>query len=282
MIIFLLFNHSPFAYITSVDKSHSCIINSITMSEICVICQEKLCSSFSTIGTIVPCGHVVHRSCFQDFITAHSTSNTHITRVSRLPRCPICQHESKEFMQLFLSFDPAFDESPTNATETIAQSKDQYDKLLDLERIYSVKIVELGRVLGQQIDQSNERIELLRSERQQLISNSRDKSDKLLEWGRSYLVWVVLVSGIVLLLFYEKLRDLERIYSVKIVELGRVLGQQIDQSNERIELLRSVQQLISNSKDKSDQLLALVGSYLVWAVLLTGIVLLLFHENGHI
>ena len=105
-------------------------------------------------------------------------------------------------MQLFLSFDPAFDESPTNATETIAQSKDQYDKLLDLERIYSVKIVELGRVLGQQIDQSNERIELLRSV-QQLISNSKDKSDQLLDLERSYLVWVVLLTGIVLLLFHE-------------------------------------------------------------------------------
>jgi len=138
------------------------------MSEYCVICQETLCSPFSTIGTIVPCGHVVHRSCFQDFITAHNISNTHITRVraaltsvnlstfSRLPHCPICKHESKEFMPLFLSFDPY--ESPTNAT-----------------------VVELGRFLGQKIDQSNETIELLRSERQQLISNSKDQSDKLLD-----------------------------------------------------------------------------------------------------
>ena len=140
------------------------------MSEYCVICQETLCSPFSTIGTIVPCGHVVHRSCFQDFITAHNISNTHITRVraaltsvnlstfSRLPHCPICKHESKEFMPLFLSFDPY--ESPTNAT-----------------------VVELGRFLGQKIDQSNETIELLRSERQQLISNSKDQSKMLLDLG---------------------------------------------------------------------------------------------------
>eukprot|EP00979_Chaetoceros_neogracilis_P000486 scaffold109_cov294-Chaetoceros_neogracile.AAC.9 len=89
-------------------------------------------------------------------------------------------------MPLFLSFDPY--ESPTNAT-----------------------VVELGRFLGQKIDQSNETIELLRSERQQLISNSKDQSDKLL-----------------------------------------------DQRNETIKLLRSErQQLISNSKDQSKKLLDL-------------------------
>eukprot|EP00979_Chaetoceros_neogracilis_P000474 scaffold108_cov157-Chaetoceros_neogracile.AAC.5 len=93
-------------------------------------------------------------------------------------------------MPLFLSFDPY--ESPTNAT-----------------------VVELGRFLGQKIDQSNETIKLLRSERQQLISNSKDQSDKLLD--------------------LEARLKREQSYTVNI-------SQKIDQSNETIELLRSERQ----------------------------------------
>jgi hypothetical protein len=116
----------------------------------------------------------VARSCFQDFITAHNISNTHITR-----------------------------ESPTNATETIEFLRSERQQLIAQSKDQSEKLLEWCRFLGQKIDQSNETIESLCSERQQLISNSKDKSDQLLDLERSYLVWVVLLTGIVLFLFHE-------------------------------------------------------------------------------
>jgi hypothetical protein len=96
----------------------------------------------------------VARSCFQDFITAHNISNTHITR-----------------------------ESPTNATETIEFLRSERQQLIAQSKDQSEKLLEWCRFLGQKIDQSNETIESLCSERQQLISNSKDQSKMLLDLG---------------------------------------------------------------------------------------------------
>lgn len=71
------------------------------MTEKCPICLESLSSD---IGVIVPCGHCVHRSCFEAY-REHHAKTVEAPSDSKLPMppCPMCKRKSKKFHNIFLT-----------------------------------------------------------------------------------------------------------------------------------------------------------------------------------
>ena len=71
------------------------------MTEKCPICLESLSSD---IGVIVPCGHCVHRSCFESY-REHYAKTVEAPSDSKLPMppCPMCKRKCKKFHNIFLT-----------------------------------------------------------------------------------------------------------------------------------------------------------------------------------
>lgn len=72
------------------------------MTEKCPICLESLNSD---IGVIVPCGHCLHRSCFQALQENHAQNDDASSTSSKpsMPPCPVCKGKSKKFHNIFLT-----------------------------------------------------------------------------------------------------------------------------------------------------------------------------------
>ena len=71
----------------------------------CVVCLESLFGK-ATLGTCVPCGHVMHESCFRAWKASPAFTHS----------CPLCNQSPVQFIKLFL-------EVPTVETKSIAGRK---------------------------------------------------------------------------------------------------------------------------------------------------------------
>ena len=101
------------------------------MTDKCIICLREL---HSNIGCITPCGHCLHRECFEALRKNMNNQNSTPSNIhndsepnnyikQKMIRCPICNQTSKSFVDIFLTFDE--NESNTTSNEGSGSGTDE-------------------------------------------------------------------------------------------------------------------------------------------------------------
>ena len=127
-------------------------MSSDNTSPICPICTIKL--SCGHIGCTVPCGHIFHIKCFEEW-RVHC-SNKLIQQSDSVPdrtSCPICNEEIKDFIRLYSglydssdSDDDTIDLTKTNEnTEELERKVKELKKELSWVRKEACEIMYLNR-----------------------------------------------------------------------------------------------------------------------------------------
>ena len=121
-------------------------------SPICSICTNKI--TCDHIGSTVPCGHIFHIKCFEEW--RFHCSNRLIQLPDGVPNktpCPICNGDTKDFVRLFCdiydssdSDDDTIDLTKTNEnTEELERKVKELKKELSWVRKEACEIMYLNR-----------------------------------------------------------------------------------------------------------------------------------------
>lgn len=145
----------------------------MTKIDKCPICLEELRSN---IGAITPCGHCMHRQCFQklkedyqsnDKFFNHDHKNNH----NQMPPCPVCKQTSNSFVPLYLTFDQKADSTSTS-TSTSNSNDENDDSSTNTDSIEESLMA---------VQSLSSRCFQLQKSLRELQSLSRDQSELLLE-----------------------------------------------------------------------------------------------------
>ena len=167
------------------------------MTDKCSICLDDL---HDNIGVAVPCGHCLHRGCFESLKTDNASRVDNDDGIAEntevMPRCPVCKKKIKKFYNVFMTFqhqdDVSCEASCADALKAVARITGENihlnKRLVEMRNLSKDQSELLFRILPQ-YDELESNVSRIKLEKKEMTQKMRDLSEEnaslLSEWNDS-------------------------------------------------------------------------------------------------